>query len=240
MQKNRAIIIDDVEANISLMKGLLSKFCPQIEVIGTGNSVKDALDLIRSNEIDIIFLDVEMPGGSGFTMFDHIPNPDFAVIFCTAHMDYALQAIKQSAVDYLLKPVDFRELEKAVAKAILRKEERQILNNIDSKKFKMSSKLSLVIGGALKVFEKEAVVYVEARGLKCNISFSSGEVESMNGCLKDHEEKLLEASFIRIHKSYMVNTEHIVKYEKGKILMTNNKEFDVAVRRKKEVLEFLK
>ena len=110
----KAIIVDDEEKNIETLESMLKTFCPEVELKESVNSVDGAITTITDHKPDIVFLDIEMPGGNGFTLFDTIPHPDFEVIFTTAHEMYAINAIRYSALDYLLKPIDFRELQSAV------------------------------------------------------------------------------------------------------------------------------
>ena len=113
----RSIIVDDEQRHHDVLGKMLETFCPNIELVGDAFSVEEAIALIESERPELVFLDIEMPEGNGFTLFDHFEEPAFEVIFTTAHDLYAINAIKYAALDYLLKPINIQELKNAVARA---------------------------------------------------------------------------------------------------------------------------
>src|SRR5687768_7494505 len=116
MTEVTCIIVDDEIQNQEVLARMINQFCPTVEVLGRAENVADALKLIEQVKPTIVFLDIEMPGGNGFTLFDKIPSPEFFTIFTTAHAEYAIKAIKFAAFDYLLKPINLTELKNAVEK----------------------------------------------------------------------------------------------------------------------------
>ena len=109
-----AIIVDDEKRNIETLERMLNNFCPQVKILGKAESVRAAIELMEMEMPDVLFLDIEMPGGNGFTLLEHYEDPSFEVIFTTAHDIYAINAIKFAALDFLLKPVNIKELQEAV------------------------------------------------------------------------------------------------------------------------------
>src|SRR5688572_2568588 len=117
--KIKSIIVDDEPKSRNNLRDLLKEYCPQIEIIGEASSVAETLKLTKQKQPDLLFLDIEMPGGSGFDLLKSISNPGFEVIFVTAFDKYGIQAVKFCAIDYILKPIDILELSRAVEKAQL-------------------------------------------------------------------------------------------------------------------------
>ena len=126
-----AIIVDDEERHHDTLSKMLSTFCPDINIVGNARNVSEAVELINDRNPKIVFLDIEMPGGNGFTLFENFEIPPFEVIFTTAHDLYAINAIKYAALDYLMKPINIRELQEAVARAakVLSRKENTTISN---------------------------------------------------------------------------------------------------------------
>ena len=245
MKKLKAIIVDDEKVNIDNLLMLIDKFCPNIQVISYGVSVQQGLDLIEKEKPDILFLDVEMPDGSGFTLLDKIKEIDFHVVICTAHLDYAIKAIKSSVIDYLLKPIDFRELREAVLKVetLLEKQSNKPNFLQPSELTQKSDKIALSSSNGVELFLANDILRFQANKLSCIVYFTDGTQKIVSKCLKEYEEVLSKHGFFRLHKSHMVNMSHVTKYISGKggaVLLTNGEKIEVAVRRKKELLEVIR
>ena len=247
----RAIIVDDEERHHETLRKMLNTFCPHVEISDDAYSVKEALEKIDLKTPQLVFLDIEMPGGNGFTLFDHFEEPPFEVIFTTAHDLYAINAIKYAALDYLMKPVNIRELQEAVARAAkvigrrgdeLSNQKINVLKSnlkLDDKRF---TKIALPSSDGIDFIEAETIIRAEAERSYSNFYLENGKKILVSKPLKDYEELLEQCNFFRVHKSHMINLAHIEKYVKGKggyVIMKDGSHVDVSVRKKDELLSRL-
>ncbi|WP_304064767.1 LytR/AlgR family response regulator transcription factor [Pedobacter glucosidilyticus] len=212
----KAIIVDDEAKARSLLRNFLEEYCPQVLVIDEAADVKTAVKLINKNEIDLVFLDIEMPNENGFALFDYFNSPKFKTIFCTAYSEYAIKAFEVSAVDYILKPIGIQKLIDAVNKLEgyhLHKENQiKILqDNLSEKRIK---KLAVNIGDGMIFLDLNDVFYFEADGSYTHVHHKEGKHLAVKK-IKYFEDLLYaDARFFRIHRSYLINTELLKKYSK--------------------------
>ncbi|HEX3168571.1 MAG TPA: LytTR family DNA-binding domain-containing protein [Chitinophagaceae bacterium] len=239
----KAIIVDDEPYCCEILAAMLESDCPEVEIKSICNSAKDALAAIRQQSPDLIFLDVEMPKLNGFEMLEQLSSINFHLIFTTSYDQYALKAIRFSAIDYLLKPIDREELKSAVEKV---KDRFQIpvpqQLEILLQKFKQPSnpvnKIALPTMEGLQMIPIETIVSCESDDNYTNIKLKNGKKLLVTRSLKEIEESLEQHSFIRVHRSYLVNLNEIEKYVKGEggyLVMSDGRSIDVA-RNKKETL----
>ena len=239
----RAIIIDDEPYCCEILAAMLESDCPDVEIVRICNNGPDAIAAIKKYSPNIIFLDVEMPKMNGFEMLEQLSSINFHLIFTTSYDQYALKAIRFSAIDYLLKPIDREELKRAVEKV---KDRFQIpvpqQLEILLQKFKQPShpvnKIALPTMEGLQMIPIETIVSCESDDNYTNIKLRSGKKLLVTRSLKEIEESLEQHSFIRVHRSYLVNLNEIEKYIKGEggyLVMSDGTSIDVA-RNKKEVL----
>ena len=239
----KAIIVDDEPYCCEILAAMLESDCPEVEIKSICNSAKDALAAIRQQSPDLIFLDVEMPKMNGFEMLEQLPSINFHLIFTTSYDQYALKATRFSAIDYLLKPIDREELKSAVEKV---KDRFQIpvpqQLEILLQKFKQPSnpvnKIALPTMEGLQMIPIETIVSCESDDNYTNIKLKNGKKLLVTRSLKEIEESLEQHSFIRVHRSYLVNLNEIEKYVKGEggyLVMSDGRSIDVA-RNKKEIL----
>jgi two-component system LytT family response regulator len=243
-----ALIIDDEQRARDLLKKTIEKYCPDVQIMGTGSSVDEAVNLIRTHNPDLVFLDIEMPNGNGFTLFDKIKNIAFDVVFTTAYEEYAIKAFRISALDYLTKPIDYRDLQEAVNKLKNKKKihlnEQRItllLENISNRSNEFN-KIALPINDGYAVIKISDIVYCEADGNYTNIFLLNGDRIVSSKILKLIEALLPIETFYRIHKSCVVNLNLIKNYNKKDgniVIMQTGQILDVADRIKKEFLEKL-
>lgn len=241
-----AIIIDDETSSRNSLKQKLTNHCADIIVIGECENGEEGLEMLALKEPDIIFLDVEMPRMNGFTMLQQLENKNFEVIFITAYDQYAIKAIKFSALDYLVKPVEVDDLKAAVKKAAQKRKitagnERleMLLQNLRSDK-KECQRIAIPSMEGLLFVETGNIIYLEAHSNYTCFYLSDNRKITVTKTLKDFEELLPPAIFIRIHHSYIINKNLVEKYikgEGGQVVMKTGIVLDVA-RRKKE--EFMK
>lgn len=240
----KAMIIDDEQSSIDLLQWLLSQYCPDVSAVKTARSVSEALPLLHSFQPDLVFLDIQMPHQSGFDLLTAVDHWNFEVIFTTAFNEYAIQAIRFSALDYLLKPVDETELKKAIERFKAKKIYapagqllfRHFIQNISQgnvKKFK----LALADATEVKYVGTDEIIRLQAESNYTHIFLTGNRVFVSAKTLKEYDELLMGRNFIRVHKSHLVNLVHIHTYDRaGSLLLSDGSSVEVA-RRKKEALQ---
>lgn len=241
----RAILIDDEPKNNRILKLMLEEFCPGVLVAGQADNAEEGANLIRETGPDLVFLDIEMPFGSGFDLLDKLKPLNFEIIFITAFNNYSLKAIKYSALDYLLKPVNIDELIAAVAKA----SEKLSSRNINARIEHLLSDLKRQQQGVQKIAlpSKEGYVFISLPDIiRCESknSYTTFYVKGMEKIIsskniKEYEPLLTDDIFFRIHNSHIVNLNHVKKYHRGRggyIEMEDGTMLEVATRRKDELM----
>ncbi len=244
MDKIRTIIIDDELSARQTLRGFIEKFVPEIMIVAEADSIEAAVTVIENNEKDLVFLDIEMPYGSSFDILTQLEKIDFEIIFITAHDQYAIDAFKFSAIDYLLKPVKINELKAAVEKFKKRNFPKQsneelvkvLIDNLNN----TNHKLVLPTTNGFNIEKIENIIRCEADRNYTRFILVDGRKILVSKTLKEFDQLLSNQGFFRIHQSYLVNMNHITKYFKGQggeIEMTDKAIIPVA-RTKKEM--FLK
>lgn len=244
MNKIRAIIVDDEENARLLLQSFIIDFCANIELVGLAADVKAAVKLINKNQIDLVFLDIEMPNENGFALFEYFNKPNFKTIFCTAYSEYALKAFEVSAVDYLLKPVGIKKLQEAVAKLddykpLNNRVEAVLKENLYDKVIK---KIGVHLGDGIVFFSLEDIYYFEADGSYTYMVHKNGR-ELVVKKIKHFEDLLGEdIGFFRIHRSYLINLIHVKKYTKKEglsVVLADDKMLTISRERKEDFEQFL-
>ncbi|MCD6065326.1 MAG: two component transcriptional regulator, LytTR family [Bacteroidetes bacterium] len=245
--KITAILIDDEENSREVLRDLLENFFPEVELLGEAGSVEEALKLVNEKKPQLVFLDIQMPRQSGFNLLTRFEEVPFEVIFVTSYDQYAINAIKFSALDYLLKPVEIKDLQAAIDKAkknitLKTKSTLQIVNLLHTVDTDIKGrKIAVHVGDHVKLLAPSAILYIESDGRYSIITTKENERFTTSKYLKDFEEYLgNDTQLIRIHKSCMINASHIKTYSKGEpcfIEMLNGKVFEIARRKKAEILE---
>lgn len=241
-----AIIIDDEKNSRNALRQKLVSYCPEIFILTECENGEEGIRAIEDMKPDIVFLDVEMPRMNGFTMLQKLQSTNFEIVFITAYDYYAIKAIKFSALDYLVKPVEVEDLKEAVRKAITKRKgstsnERieLLLENLLNEK-KENLRIAIPSMEDLQFIETGDIIYLEANSNYTNFYLVNNKKVTVSKTLKDFEELLPARNFIRIHHSYIINknfVERYIKGEGGQVKMKNGALLDVA-RRKKE--EFMK
>lgn len=237
-----AIIIEDEANSREILSNYIKKYCPQVILKGEATSIKEGLELIHANDLDLIFLDVEMPFGNAFDLLEQVPDRTFETIFVTAYDQYAKDALNHHAAYYLTKPINIDELINAVdyVVEVRTKEDKlqeQVLNT-NTKNVK--GKLTLPQQDGFQVLNVTDILYCKADDNYTEIYLENKKI-LVSKTLKYFEEALAEFPFSRIHKSYLVNVNEVVKYRKGKggsVVISNGKELLVSASKKKEFLSF--
>ena len=239
------MIIDDEPNSRELLKNMLNKYCPEVEVVGEGVDVKTGISVLQLEQPDIVFLDIEMPGGTGFNILNALDNQSFNLIFVTGYDKYAIKAIKYAALDYILKPVGLKELKMAVLKAqqndlTLPHQIRYLESHLSqSKKF---DTLILPDKQNHQVLNFDDIYHLDAEGNYSVFHLSDGKELISSYALSYYEKILTPPQFFRIHKSHIINMDKISKFAGGRtgsVLLQNGKKLDIAARRKAAFLQIM-
>ena len=215
----KAVIIDDENRTRDLIAKMINSFGLDILAIPAGENVQSGIQAIEELKPDIVFLDIQMPDGTGFDVLKAVKDKNFEVIFITAHEEFAIKAIKFSALDYLLKPIDPEELKAAVEKAIKavddKKDESQfeaLQNNILPNQKK---RLVLKTQESVYVVELHEIIRCEADRNYTSFFLSSGKKILVSKTLKEYETLLSNHNFLRVQQSHLVNLDYVDRYDKG-------------------------
>ncbi len=244
----KALIIDDELKARNIIDHYIVNFIPEISEVKQADSVDAALEILKNYQPGIVFLDVEMPHKNGFDFLTEIKEPNFDVIFTTAYNQYAIQAIRFSALDYLLKPVDPDELKVAVQRHLEKKESAQqkkemfdnLVANIEKKEVK-DFKIAVPSSEGVYFFMIDDILRMEADRSYTHIHLINRKPFIASKTLKHFEEMLDEFKFIRTHKSHLVNPKHITRISNDNefVLLTDGSKVEVSRRKKEEVQEQL-
>lgn len=239
----KAIIIDDEIAAVENLQIMINKYCKNINIVASTQSADEGVLLINKEHPDLIFLDIEMPHTNGFDLLKRFPNPTFSVIFTTAYNQYAIQAIKFSALDYLLKPIDVEELISAVFKvekknSIDKERVNLLLENFDTKSNK---RLALPKDGGYSIVKVENIIRCEASDNYTTFHIKDKKPILVSRTLKEFEKLLPKDQFLRVHQSHLINLNKVEEYYKtdgAYVLMEDGSTVSIS-RRKKDEFEKL-
>jgi two-component system LytT family response regulator len=245
----KALLVEDEAQSRQLLKTLLNKNCPDIEVVGMAANVKEASEGIQKYQPDLVFLDITMPDGTGFDLLEKTSPIKFDIIFTTATDKYAVKAIKYSALDYLLKPIDVEELKQSVSKVIQKKQQLNTVENLTHllQNLKQSTdsyqKITLPTGSAYEIIYIKDIIRCEAEGSYTMFFLTSGKKLLVTAGLKHYEDLLPHKEFMRIHHHHLININHvsrILKNEGSFVVMSDDMKIEMSRRKKDEFLEALK
>ncbi|WP_300601868.1 LytTR family DNA-binding domain-containing protein [Niabella sp.] len=241
----QAVIIDDERNNIDNLEGLLRQYCPQVHIAGVAMNAEDGATLIRRLKPNLVFLDIQMPGKNGFQMLQELPAHSFEIILITAFDQYGIQAIKFSAVDYLLKPLNIAELKTAVEKAELRINEKMqnrelenLLQLIRNREERSTHKLALPTVKETRFVHPKEIIRCESSNVYTSFYLSGNEKIMVSKPIYEYEELLTDFGFLRCHQSHLVNKAYIkswIKDDGGCLVLENGEKIPVA-RSKKELV----
>lgn len=243
----RSIIIDDEKKSRDILSILLERYISNIEMCGYASNVSEGKALINEVNPELVFLDISMPDGNGFDLLQNLGRAKFEIIFTTAYSEYAIQAIKQHAVDYLLKPIDITELQKAVQSAQQKIAEKQRLDNYNYNVMmghhEQSSLHTDIIAvpnsTGFKFINGKEIVYLHAKGAYTEIVCKNSNKFVSSQALKHYEDTLSKSQFFRTHHSYIINLSCIEQFRKddgGYVVMSDGSEVILSKRRKKDFL----
>ena len=240
MQQFTAIIVDDEQNNRENLAHLLVKHCPQVEVMAEAATVAEALPKIRQLKPEVIFLDIEMPHGNGFSLLEKLGPVESKIIFVTAYDSYALNAIKFNALDYILKPIDPQELILAVEKLHTQPPLNQPpFQNLLSFLKGENKRLALHLSDEIRLVELSEILRLEADNNYCRFFFKGDDNVLVSKHLGYYYELLKNEGFMRVHQSHLINPRYIRKYVKkdgGYLVMENGDEVPVSRTQRAHVL----
>lgn len=243
----RCVIVEDEEMARNVLKSLLVQYCPDVMVCAEADDIVAGKNMIETFRPDLVFLDIEMPGGSGFKLLTSIENKDFEVVFITAYEQFAIKAIRHDALDYILKPIDPKELVAAVEKVketkykkTLKKQYDNLLKNLDPEQL-VVRKISLSTADKIHLIDVDDIIRCESDNYYTIIFFKDGTSLMVSKTLKEIDQKLEEYDFVRTHKSHLVNMRCIMNFIKDEmmVVMTDGTKVPVSKRKKEKILEVI-
>lgn len=244
--KLNSIIVEDEETSRDILKNYLKKYCPNVKVLGEASNVNEALELIKKQDnLDLVFLDVEMPYGNAFDLLEKVGNRTFETIFVTAYNHYAIDALNAHASYYLMKPISIDDLIKAVDYIVDIKTKENALQDqvLVTKKNSVEGKITIPQQDGFEVLNTQDILYCKADDNYTEIYLNSNKKKLVSKTLKYFEDALKDSNFARVHKSYLVNVDEVTKYVKGKggsVILSNGKEIMVSASKKARLLSYFK
>ena len=242
----KAVIIEDEKVSRETLENYLNRYCPSVEVVASAENIKVGREIIEKYNPNLVFLDVEMPYGNGFDLLEQLDHIDFELIFVTAFSNYALKALNMSASYYLLKPIDIEELITAVEKVsenLINQEHIRSAQILKANLEVEESRLKRIVLPELEGFEVaqlKDIVYCKANDNLTDFIFVDGKRKTICKTLKHFDDMLADSGFFRIHKSYLINMDHVKGFRRGKggyAQLSNGDELEIAVRRKQDFLQ---
>ncbi len=209
MKKFKTIIVDDEKPGRENLAALLKNYCGEIEVVGLACSASEAREFILNDEPEIIFLDILMPIQNGFDLLELFPDRKFAVIFVSASVEFGIQAVKAGVLDYILKPINIKELQLAVGKAKQYLEKTELENSASHNDI---TKIALSHSNGFSMEEISNIIRLHADDNYTRVFTSTGKQYLISRPLIDFERILPSGNFVRTHKSFMINIEHLKDY----------------------------
>ena len=237
------VIIDDEENAIKVLTRFIQEYCPDLKILGTGNNIDSGIEVILEQNPQLVFLDIEMPLGSGFDLLEKVGDREFHVVFITAYDHYAIKAIKEQAIDYILKPVDIDDLINAVEKVKKKIKEPKNVREV-LKKLDIESKARLAIPTLYghRFLEPDHIVHVKADG-SYSMIYTDNEGDIMvSKNLKSIENALKQDYFLRVHRSHIVNLNMVKEFHKndgGYLVMKTGERIEIGASNRNQIIETL-
>jgi two-component system LytT family response regulator len=243
----RILIVDDEEAAGNILRILIEKHITSALHIEYCKNAREAIEMLKTFNPTLVMLDIQMPGMNGFDFLNMATESEFDVIFTTAYDQYAIKAIRFSALDYLLKPIDMVDLQNAINRHIIKQQNQQqqllvsnLLTNLQQKDPK-NFKLALSTTEGVFFYDPSEILYCEGESNYTRFTFIKEKKILVSKTLREYEELLSEHGFLRIHKSYLVNAKFVSRIDKdGILIMNDGKQLAISKRRKELVMNALK
>jgi len=242
----RTILVDDEMNALEALEWKLNRYIDTVEIISKCNTPAEAIQRIEKEKPDLVFLDIEMPEMDGFTLLKRLSYRDFDLIFTTAHDEFALKAIKVSAIDYLLKPIDKDELITAISKVNTARKGNKLEDKLESLFTNLSTnkldKINISADGKIYLLEKNDVVMLKSDKSYTTLFLESGKEILVSKTLKEVEKKFDYPEFFRVHNSYLINMNHVKEFLRsmgGELIMSNGMSASISRNKKAELLDRL-
>jgi two-component system LytT family response regulator len=245
----KTIIVEDEQKSREMLAAIIQKNCPELQIVALAKDVNEGVNMIKAHNPDLVFLDISMPDGSGFDLLEKVSNQKFELIFATASDAHAIRAIKYSACDYLLKPIDIDELKTAVDKAVGKRkaapptmENLQFLIQQLKKADDNFQKITLPTGNAFEIVNLKDIIRCEADTSYTIFYLSDKRKLMVSAGLKHYEELLPEQDFIRVHHHHLINMNHVLRFLKvdgGYAVMSDGSQIEISRRKKDAFLDKL-
>jgi two-component system LytT family response regulator len=242
----QAIIVDDEDNSLEALAILLQKYCPDVQIIGSAQTVASAIELIDNLKPELVFLDIALPDGQGFEVLEEVGYTGFEVIFTTAYDQYALKAFDFSALDYLLKPISAEKLQQAVERFEKIRKEENYIDRVSVLKDSLQNHNERIILSSMDgfdVYKISDIVRCEANGSYTTFYIKGGQRIITSKTLNNFERLLADLSFVRVHSKHLINLEYVKKYISGRggyIVFEDGTQVDVSERKKKEFIMRMK
>lgn len=244
----KAIIVEDELHAREFLKNIVNSYCSDLALVALAGSVEEAAAAIKLHQPDLVFLDIEMQTGTGFDLLQQFPQPSFDVIFTTAYDHYAIRAIKFSAVDYLLKPIDIDELQQSVAKVIEKKKNstgqqalQLLLKNLQNPQQSEQS-ITLSTSDGLEFIALKDIIRIEASGPYSHFFLKDKKKIIVSRNLKEYETLLTDHGFFRVHNSHIINIREVkrmIKTDGGYAVMSDDSNISISPKKKDEFFEMI-
>lgn len=233
-----AIIVDDELYGRENLKKIIETYCREIEILGCADSVVNAKQLVSVHTPDVVFLDINMPVLDGFDFLDEYDDRNFMVVFVSAHEEFGINAVKAGAADYILKPVNIKELKQTVKKLVMIKNKEINVETVHE-----TDKLVLPASHGFNVLVIDDIIRLEAEGCYTRVVMKDGKNTIISRTLKDFESSLPKERFFRIHKSHLINLKYIKEYSKtggNFVTMTDGSRIEISRRKAPEFIQKIK
>ena len=233
-----AIIVDDELYGRENLKKIIETYCREIEILGCSDSVVNAKQLVSAHTPDVVFLDINMPVLDGFDFLDEYDDRNFMVVFVSAHEEFGIEAVKAGAADYILKPVNIKELKQTIKKLLVIKNKEIKLETVHE-----TDKLVLPASHGFNVLVIDDIIRLEAEGCYTRVVMKDGKKTIISRTLKDFEVTLPKEVFFRIHKSHLINLKYIKEYSKiggNFVTMTDGSRIEISRRKAPEFIQKIK
>lgn len=243
----KVLLVDDEQPALEILQTYLERSGYELSICAACTDIKSAVKEIKLHKPDILLMDIELDEGLSFEILEHFPQLDARIIFVTAHNDYLLKAIKYHAFDYLFKPIVAAELSLAVEKAIHDIEARKPQQNgkmlLDFFRENLSRRMAVPSRSGLTYYELDDIIYIEADGSYAVMHFKDQKPVTVTRKIKDFESSLANKGFLRVHKSYLVNLNHIFELHRedsGYLVMSNQARVPISPKDKEQITELIR
>ena len=246
----KAVIIDDEKDSIDTLKWKLENYCPDVSVSASFEKPAEGVSYLKKNAVDLLFLDIEMPMLTGFDVLEELDREiPFDIIFITAYDNFGIQAVKFSALDYLLKPVQNKELKEAIDKHLKRSQQKipseqidALLNNVRAERKGKRGRIALASKESIEFVDPHEIVVCEANSNYTNVYLAEGRKRVISKTLKEFEDMLVQFDFFRPHNSHLINLSRVKEFIRGDggyLVMENKMKIPVSKNKREELLGLL-